>query len=239
MILPVSNLVKDELLKRYDIPESRIRIIHPGISAEPFADLDREHCRKEIRQRHGLTLNDVVLLFVGMNFEIKRLDLVLHAVAEMVKKGPRNAEVKLLVVGKGKVERYLTLARHLGITDRVVFVGVTHEIEKYYLAADIFAMPSRYDTFGLAVLEAMMAGLPVIVTQRVGARDLVDSGIHGFVLEQDPAPLVIAEKLAFLMRKETREKMGIDARKRALQHTWESKSTQIARLYRSLSDNQQ
>lgn len=234
-ILPVSTLVKDELLKLYDIPESKIRVIHPGVSTDRFSVLDRETCRHGIRQRHGLSSSDVVVLFVGMNFEIKRLDLVIQGIASLVNKDRRLYRVKLLVVGKGNTNKYLTLARDLGIANRVVFVGVTHEVEKYYMASDIFAMPSRFDTFGLAVLEAMMAELPVIITQRVGARDLVEPGVHGFVLKKDPSPLDFAEKLSLLMKRENRLKMGENAKKLALQHTWERKESQVADLYKSLS----
>ncbi|MBW1674079.1 MAG: glycosyltransferase family 4 protein, partial [Deltaproteobacteria bacterium] len=234
MILPVSNLVKDELLRCYDIPEHKIQVIHPGISPDHFSALDRECCRNEIRQRHHLASDDVLVLFVGMNFEIKRLDLVVKGVADLAKRGAGNANVKLVVVGKGRAEPYLTLARHLGIADRLIFAGVSHEIEKYYLASDIFAMPSRYDTFGMAVLEAMMAGLPVIITQKVGARDLVDCGIHGFTLKETPSPLEISEKLTLLMEKNSRITMGNNAQSRALEHTWEKKALQVAALYRSL-----
>ena len=65
---------------------------------------------------------DVVVLFVGMNFEIKRLDLVLKGVAALAAK--RNKEVRLLVVGKGNVKRYSSMARDLGISQRVIFVNV-------------------------------------------------------------------------------------------------------------------
>lgn len=114
MVLPVSTLVKDELLKLYDIPESKLRVIHPGVSMDRFSALNRESCRYEIRQRHGLSQSDVVVLFVGMNFEIKRLELVVKGVADLVVKGNRNSNLKLLVVGKGGKERYLTLAREIG-----------------------------------------------------------------------------------------------------------------------------
>ena len=234
MILPVSTLVRDELLKLYDISESKIRVIHPGVSLDRFSNLDQESCRHEIRQRHGLSPSDVVVLFVGMNFEIKRLELVVKGVADLVVKGNRNSNLKLLVVGKGGKERYLTLARDLTIADRVIFVGVTQEVERYYLASDIFVMPSRFDTFGLAVLEAMMAGLPVIITRRVGARDLIDSGVQGFVLPEEPSILDISEKLAFLVEKENRIKMGESAREVALRHAWDKTVDQVADVYQQL-----
>jgi len=231
MILPVSTLVKDELLRIYDIPESKIQVIHPGVSIDRFKVLDQESCRYEIRQRHGLSQSDIVVLFVGMNFEIKRLQLVLKGIAHLVGRKMTNSSLKLLVVGKGDERRYLDMARDLGIQNRIFFAGVSREVEKYYLASDIFTMPSQFDTFGLAVLEAMTAGLPVIITQKVGARDLIDLGVHGFVLGKDPSPLDLSEKLAFLMKKENRMRLGDNARKAALHHSWDKVADQVADLY--------
>ncbi|MCK4787003.1 MAG: glycosyltransferase family 4 protein [Desulfobacteraceae bacterium] len=230
-ILAVSTLVRDEMLKVYDIPESRIRVIYPGVSQGRFSLIDQESCTHEIRRRHGLSPSDIVVLFVGMNFEVKRLELVLRGAADLVAKQNKNSNLKLLVVGKGEEGRYLNMARELGIFNQVIFAGVTREVEKYYLASDIFVMPSMFDTFGLAVLEAMMAGLPVIITKRVGARDLVNSGAQGFVLSEDPSPSDIAEKLAVLMDKENRRRMGESAREVALQHTWNRTVDQMEEIY--------
>ncbi|MBU0735522.1 MAG: glycosyltransferase family 4 protein, partial [Proteobacteria bacterium] len=179
MVLPVSRLVKEELVRVYDIPESRIRVIHPGVSAQRFPLFSKESCRQEVRNRHGLSQNDIVVLFVGMNFEIKRLNLVIEGITHLIKEEKRTSKLKVLVVGKGNKAPYQTLARHLGVADRVIFAGVTREVEKYYLACDIFAMPSVFDTFGMAVLEALAAGLPVIISRNVGAKDLVTDGVQG------------------------------------------------------------
>ena len=235
MILPVSTLLKEELLKSYDIPESKIHVIHPGISAARFSALDPERSRQEIRKRHGLTTRDLVVLFVGMNFEVKRLDLVLRAVAELSVRKNENSNLKLLVVGKGKKGPYMNLARDLGIVNQVIFSGVTQEVEKYYMASDIFAMPSRNDSFGMAVLEAMMAGLPAVITGRVGARDLIESGNQGFVLSDDPSVSDVSEKLSFLLKKENRVRMGESARAVARRQTWESRADQVAELYNQLA----
>jgi UDP-glucose:(heptosyl)LPS alpha-1,3-glucosyltransferase len=231
MVLPVSSLVRDELLRLYDIPESRIRIIHPGVSIERFFGLDREVCRREIRGRHAISQDDIIALFVGMNFEIKRLGLVLEGIAGLAGKGSKGRNLRILVVGKGKRERYLTMARDLGIVERVVFASVTREVEKYYLASDIFVMPSVFDTFGMTVLEAMAAGLPVVITERVGAKDLVESGVHGFVLGKSPSASEISEKIAFLMDRDVRTKMGRRAREVALEHTWDRVADQMEDMY--------
>ncbi len=231
LIMPVSTLLKEELLRFYGISESKTHVIHPGISIERFSALNPERSRRNIRRRHGLSEHDLVVLFVGMNFEIKRLDLVLKAVADLSVRRNDNSSLKLLVVGKGKKERYLKLARDLGIVNQVVFAGVTQKVEEYYMASDIFAMPSQNDSFGMVVLEAMMAGLPTIITETVGARDLIESGKQGFVLSDDPSVSEVSEKLSFLLKKENRLRMGESARDVARRQTWESRADQVAELY--------
>jgi UDP-glucose:(heptosyl)LPS alpha-1,3-glucosyltransferase len=235
MVLPVSNLVKDELLRVYEIPETRILVIHPGVSTSRFSALDKQACKYEIRKRHNLSPDDIVVLFVGMNFDIKRLKLVLQGVADLIPKEGKASKLKLLVVGRGKTRGYLNLASDLGIANRVIFAGLTREVEKYYLASDIFAMPSVFDTFGIAVLEAMAAGLPVIITRKVGARDVIDHGVQGFVLEENPSVFDFSKRLAILIHSENRLKMGANAQQAALQHTWDKRADQVSQLYRQLS----
>jgi len=231
MVLPVSGLVKEELQKTYPIPTRRMRVIHPGISEERFASLDRGICRRRIRTRHGLSESDVVVLFVGMNFEIKRLGLIMEGLGDLIHKEDRGADLKLLVVGKGDALPYQALARHLGIEERIIFAGVTREVETYYLASDIFVMPSVFDTFGMAVLEAMAASLPVVITQKVGARDLLTDGVQGFILGDLPTPIALAARIALLLDPERRMKMGEKARATALQHTWDRVADEMEAVY--------
>lgn len=237
MVLPVSRLVKEELVRVYDIPESRIRVIHPGVSAQRFPLFSKESCRQEVRNRHGLSQSDIVVLFVGMNFEIKRLKLVIEGITHLIKEEKRTSKLKVLVVGKGNKAPYQTLARHLGVADRVIFAGVTREVEKYYLACDIFAMPSVFDTFGMAVLEAMAAGLPVIISSNVGAKDLVADGVQGFVLGKNPRPADLSAKIAFLLNPEHRMRMGKAARTTAFRHTWDRVADKVEDIYLKLHDS--
>lgn len=233
LVLPVSTLVKDELLKSYSIPESRLEVIHPGISEDRFASLDRQACRSEIRMRHGIPEKDIVILFVGMNFDIKRLDLVIKGTAELIAKDKGFQRLKVLVVGKGEKKRYQAMANDLGIREYIIFVGVSRDIEKYYLASDIFAMPSVFDTFGIVVLEAMFAGLPVIISSKVGAKDLIESGVQGFVLGKDSAAFEFSRRLEFLFINENRMKMGENARNTAENHTWDKVADKVYNLYLS------
>jgi UDP-glucose:(heptosyl)LPS alpha-1,3-glucosyltransferase len=237
-VLPVSTLVKDELQRSYPIGEKRIAVIHPGVDLERFSTLDKERCREEIRDRHGFRADDLIILFVGMNFEIKRLGLIIEALSRMSQQETHKETVKLLVVGKGEETVYSEMARKHAMEDRVIFAGVTHEVEKYYLACDIFAMPSVYDTFGMAVLEAMAAGLPVIISQTVGARDLVHDGVEGFVLNAQPTAAELARHIAFLSNEENRLEMGHHAQERALKHGWDLVADRMAAIYLKNSKGQ-
>ncbi|MFO7985884.1 MAG: glycosyltransferase family 4 protein [Desulfatiglandaceae bacterium] len=234
LILPVSTLVKQELLRTYDIPESRIEVIHPGVAVERFDDAARTACRREVRTRHGLQETDVVMLFVGMNFEIKRLGLIIKAMAHAVDQGDQGKQLKLLVVGRGDEGPYRTEARRLRMADRLIFAGIRETVEPYYLASDFFVMPSVFDTFGMAVLEAMTAGLPVIITRKVGARDLVEDGQEGFVLPDPPSPRELGEKMRFLTRAENRLTMGTRARMTAGQHDWSKVADRVEGVYRRM-----
>jgi UDP-glucose:(heptosyl)LPS alpha-1,3-glucosyltransferase len=235
IVLPVSNLVKEELVRMYDIPDSKIRVVNPGIAVDRFSKYEQAVCRKEVRRRHGLSDDDVVVLFVGMNFGIKRLELVIKGLAHWVRRGEGDTRLKLLVVGKGKPEPYLTLAREAGVADRIVFAGVAQQVEPFYLASDIFAMPSWFDTFGLAVLEAMAAGLPVIISDRVGAKDLIRPGVEGFVLGADPSPSELGEKLGVLRAESVRAEMGGNAKRAACHQSWEKVTHEGASLYQQVA----
>ncbi len=230
-VLPVSTLVKAELQKCYPIPDNHVRVIHPGVSEGRFFRGDRMHWRQMIRRRHGIGERDPVILFVGMNFEIKRLGLLMEGISELSRENKDGKDVKLLVVGRGNTSHYMAMARDFGLKDRVVFAGVTDEVEKYYAAGDVFAMPSVYDTFGMVVLEAMACGLPVIITRTVGAGDLVRDGVEGFVLDEPPTAAELGRKIGFLLNDPNRLDMGAAARKRALKHTWDRVAEQVASLY--------
>jgi UDP-glucose:(heptosyl)LPS alpha-1,3-glucosyltransferase len=235
MVMPVSSLVQEELLKKYDFLENKILINPPGVSLERFSVLDPKKCRQEILLRYGWTQKNIVILFVSMNFELKRLDLLLKGMAVAADRKKKNSNLKLLVVGKGDEKRFKRLARDIGISNQVKFVGVTREVEKYYMAADIFAMPSRFDTFGLVVLEAMAAGLPVIISKSVGARDLVKQDHNGFILSEEPSISEIATSLTSLLELDKRKLLGENGRRVARLHSWDKTADRVADLYRQLT----
>ena len=230
MFLPVSGITKEKFLQEFQVDPKKVQVIYPGVDIDRFNKLDRETCRRQIRKQFGIDETDMIVLFVSMNFELKGLDNLMAAMALTKSKHP-SEKLKLLVVGKGNEKKYGKLAQELGIKDDVIFTGVWKDnIEQIYMASDIFSMLSRFDTFGMAVSEAMSASLPVIISDNVGAKDLVRDGINGFVVNRKDIDL-ISSKIGFMLNKENRQNMAKEAYKEAMKHTWDEMAKKVLKIY--------
>lgn len=230
---PVSTIAIEAFRREYVTLPGQWQALAPGVDVTRFAAPDRVACRADIRNRYGIGASDTLLLFVGMNFEVKGLDTIIAALAKARVARP-EANIRLLVVGRGDEGKYRKMARSRGIADAVTFAGTQVEgLERYYRAADIFIMLSKFDTFGMVVLEAMAAGLPAIVSPNVGAKDLVQEGINGFIL---PAPQDVdaaADRIIRLSATEQRETMGAAASQTAAMHDWDRLADKMAKIYES------
>ncbi len=230
MFLPVSGIAKEKFLQEFWVNPEKVQVVHPGVDIDKFNKLDRNICRREIRKRFGIDEADTVVLFVSMNFELKGLDNLMAAMAMTKSKCPLE-KLKLLVVGKGNEKKYGRLAQKLGIKDDVIFAGIWEDnIEQIYIASNIFAMLSQFDTFGIAVLEAMSASLPVIITGNVGAKDLVKNEINGFIVDREDIDL-ISSKIIFLIDRESRQNMAEEAYKEAMKNTWDAMAIKVLKIY--------
>jgi UDP-glucose:(heptosyl)LPS alpha-1,3-glucosyltransferase len=231
--LPVSGIAKEKFLEEYPMDPAKISVIHPGVDTDMFKPSDPQ-VRQAVRQQFGFDESDVVIIFVGMNFEVKGLDSLMAAMSLALSETP-SLKLKLWIVGKGNYIKYKSLALKLGLEKYIIFAGVqTQGIEKLYGAADIFCMLSEFDTFGMAVSEAMACGLPVIVSPNVGAKDMVQSGVNGFVVNSRDSKSV-SSKLLLLTDSCQRQTMGIAARRTALRHSWDAMAAQILKIYEDIT----
>jgi UDP-glucose:(heptosyl)LPS alpha-1,3-glucosyltransferase len=232
--LPVSTIAMEAFRREYATLQGHWQVVHPGVNVARFSTPDRAACRADIRGRYGIGASDTLLLFVGMNFEVKGLDTIVAALAKARTARP-EANFWLLVVGRGNESKYRKIAQSLGIAEAVTFAGTQVDgLERYYRAADIFIMLSKFDTFGMVVLEAMAASLPVIVSPNVGAKDLVDEGVNGFVLPAPHDAIAAAERIVRLSDGARREAMGTAAAQTAAMHDWEKLAESMERLYQDM-----
>ena len=127
------------------------------------------------------------------------------------------------------------MAKSLGIDEAVTFAGTQVDgLERYYRAADIFILLSKFDTFGMVVLEAMAAGLPVIVSPNVGAKDLVEEGSNGFIFSAYQDVDSAADRIVRLSNAEQRAAMSAAAAQTASMHDWERLAEKMERMYQGM-----
>lgn len=182
LIIANSRMVKDQIIKHYAVPEEKIKIIYNGVDLTRFTPENKDRWRKNIRKSLAIPEDSKVLLFVGSGFKRKGLAALIKSVP-LLQKENSKANIKVLVVGKGNIKEYSNLAHYENVSDKIIFPGSQKDIERFYAAADLFVLPTLYDPFSNACLEAMATGLPVITTRNNGAAELIENGQHGFVMD--------------------------------------------------------
>ncbi len=176
-----SRMVRAEVLRWFGLGEEKLRVIYNGVDLEAFHPRLRDAYRTEVRARLGIPQQARVILFVGSGFERKGVPVLLEAFARMPAK-----DTRLIVVGKDRSQAQLEArSRSLGLAGRIHWAGGQADVRPWYGAADVFALPTLYDPFPNAALEALASGLPVVTTRNCGAAELIDEGTNGWVC-QDP-----------------------------------------------------
>jgi UDP-glucose:(heptosyl)LPS alpha-1,3-glucosyltransferase len=166
-----SDFVRRDLVARYDVDESRVRVIRNAVDLERFHPRLRETEGAAVRSELGLDGPAPLLLFLGSGFGRKGLDKVLAALPLGRARVP---DARLLVVGRdADRKRWERSVHDRGLGSAVWFAGARADAPACYGAADVFVMPSRYDSFGYSVLEALASGLPVVVSDAMGAAEVV------------------------------------------------------------------
>jgi glycosyltransferase involved in cell wall biosynthesis len=228
-LAPVSSGLANELERHY--PGIRVEVAPNGI--------DRARFRPDgpagaaLRSELGLREEDVIVLFVGGDWHGKGLALAIEAVGSAASRSTSSQRLRLVVVGRGDETYFRRLADRAGIGDDVFFAGPRRDVERFYAAADIFLLPSWYETFSLAAFEAASSGLPIVATDVHGVDELVDEGAAGFVVERS-APAIAAALQALAGSPELRRSLGEAALARSEHFTWTRSVEATESIYREL-----
>ncbi len=219
--IAVSHLTKDIFLQEYPINPGLVDVIHPGVNLRDYQCKNKNDVRHAVRNTLGIGPDDPVIVFASMNFEIKGLDDILMSLGQFKM---RNSKFKLVVAGKGNTKKYEKIIREAGLSGNVIFTGTLakEKLVDLYLAGDLYIMLSKFDTFGMVVLEAMAAGLPVMISSHVGAKDLVQEGQNGFIIDNPSDYARIMSRLEILLNENCRRDMSASAFQTASQNTWDS-----------------
>ena len=194
-----SNLVRESCIEK-GIPEEKLKVVSTGVG------VDTEYFKPSKSDD-----DKFVCLFVGHKSLLKGVPYLLEAWKTMDLK-----DAKLIVCG---VQNKKIIERYNKIIDFDVPGSVSNPLE-YYNNASIFVLPSLTDAFGRVTLEAMSCGLPIIITEGVGSKDIIEDGKEGFILPiRDPD--LLAEKIQYFYDNPDEViRMGRNARKRAEEYSW-------------------
>jgi glycosyltransferase involved in cell wall biosynthesis len=177
--LAAVSLHTAQLVQKY-FQRTDVCVIPNGVDTAQFSSAARVAARAEARRRRGYRDTDFVLLLIGNDWRVKGLPTLLEAMAAR-----QGLPMRLMTVGDDELSEYVALAKNLGVLKRCRWEETSADVLDFYAAADVYVSPSREDSFGLPVAEAMACGLPVVTSSQAGVATLIQHSKDGFVL-QDP-----------------------------------------------------
>lgn len=217
-----SGLVRDDVARRYGVPDRRLVVLPNGVDLARFHPRLRDE-RSRLRAELGAG-DELLWLFLGSGFARKGLDTALDALA--------RTQGTLLVAGRDDPRRWRAHAEARGVASRVRWLGERRDVESLCAAADALLLPTRYDAFANASLEAAASGLPVVTSASNGAAAVLGAGAIVVARADDAA--AFAEALDALLDPGTRRMRGEAARAAAEKLSWDAHAEALRALYRRI-----
>jgi N-acetyl-alpha-D-glucosaminyl L-malate synthase BshA len=209
-VVAVSSFLKDEI-KELGVPEEKIEVIYGGVAVsedkEPFEPAGR------------------VIAFVGSLVPQKGIDVLIEAFKEV-----KTEDATLVIVGSGPERRRLEVMA----TDNIRFLGRRKGIKNVLEKSDLLVLPSKEEGFGLALLEAMAAGVPVVATNVGGIGEIVEDGQSGILVEKDNQKQLAEAIDRVLADGELAKTLVENGLEKAKEFTWEKMGGEIDGLYEVL-----
>ena len=170
-----SNYMKSEIQRLFGLPFEKINVVPNGVNLNNFNNIYRDY---DFRRRFAMD-NEKIILFMGRLVYEKGIQ---HLISAMPKILENYHDVKLVIAGKGgMLDELRGQVDYLGISQKVYFSGYLNskDVQKMYRCADVSVFPSTYEPFGIVALEAMLAGVPVVVSDIGGLNEIVEHGVTG------------------------------------------------------------
>ena len=170
-----SNYMKNHVQGLFGLPFDKINVIPNGINLTNFNGVDRDY---DFRRQYAMD-NEKIILYVGRLVYEKGVQ---HLISAMPKILENYHDAKLIIAGKGgMLDELKGQAEVMGLSNKVYFTGYLNskQVQKMYKCADVAVFPSTYEPFGIVALEAMLAGVPTVVSDIGGLNEIVDHGVNG------------------------------------------------------------
>ncbi len=242
-IVAATTVDLSQMVWHYDANPEHIRVIPCGVDLQRFHPADMADARCQL----GLPAQPTPLaLLIGRIEPLKGIDALIRAVAQLRTSTPTLAALEAIIVGGASDEqphlwnneqiRLDALRTELGISHAIRFVGARpqSQLSLYHAACDVVTMPSHYESFGMAALEALASGRPVIATNAGGPATIITHGVDGLLTAPDDASQLADNLARVLNDPHVAHQMGVAARARAERYGWSNIGCDVLDVYRSL-----
>jgi UDP-glucose:(heptosyl)LPS alpha-1,3-glucosyltransferase len=193
-ILMISSAQQALFAHHYGTPARRFHLLPPGIAPDRRAPANAAEVRAAFRTETGLADDDLLLVQIGSDFPRKGLDRSLRAIAALPEALKRRT--RLIALGADDPKPFLDQARSLGIGERVAIPGGRDDVPRFLLGADLLLHPARHENTGTVLLEALVAGLPVIASAACGYAHYITDADAGLIVPQPFAQDALDRALA-------------------------------------------
>ena len=170
-----SDYMKAELQRLFGLPFEKINVVPNGININAFNGIERDY---EFRRQYAAD-NEKIILFMGRLVYEKGIQHLIDAMPKILE---HYNDAKLIIAGKGgMLDELKAKVDMMGLSQKVYFTGYLNskQVPKMYKCADISVFPSTYEPFGIVALEAMLAGVPTVVSDTGGLNEIINHGING------------------------------------------------------------
>ncbi len=180
-VIACSEHVRDHLVRNVGLPPEKVAVVYNGVDTEAFAPADTDDpARAATRAELGIESGEKVIGTVGHLNRQKGHDVLIEAMAKVLEREPA---ARLVIAGRGPLRKRLeALAVKRGVAEKVTFAGLVSDVARLLKAFDVFAFPSLWEGFGIALVEAMATGLPVVASETGGITEIVQDSVSGLLV---------------------------------------------------------
>ncbi len=212
-IITVSKFMK-RLVEKMGVEDDRVKVIYNGVNIQNPA-------RGDVRR----------LIYVGAFVKQKGVDILIRAFKDIQSKIP---DIELVLVGDGPERKRLqNLAADLGIRD-VRFTGMMEDLDPFFTERSVFVLPSREEGFGIAILEAMERGVPVVASRVGGIVEIVQDGKSGLLFERENPEALSSAVMKIFGDDRLMEELVKNGKKRASEFSWDVMAMETEDVYREI-----
>lgn len=210
-ILLITKAQAPVFTRYYQTPANRFHVMPPGIAADRRRPANADALRAGLRTEFGIQDDELLVLQVGSGFRTKGVDRSLKALAGLP--DDLRTRTRLIVIGQDNPKPFQLQATTLGIGNRVVFLSGRSDVPRFLLGADLMLHPAYHEAGGIVLLEALVAGLPLIASRTCGFSHFVEDAKGGLILaepfDQDACNRALADSLRDVALRERWQRNGL------------------------------